>query len=255
MARHEWSREERLLAFYLYCSLPFGRLHKSNKDVISVAEAISRTPSAVAMKACNFASLDPALDRSGLGNVSNADRELWDSFQSDSQEIADEAEKIYEHKVVAEKNDDLNEKREGLYKRHDGPTEAVREVRVRRVQGFFRRCLLVSYNGKCALSGMGISDLLVASHIIPWSVNESRRADPTNGILLNSLYDRAFDEGLITFDEDMCVLISEQLQCELSLNDRVNRMFDVVGQQLMMPDRFLPDAEAIYFHRKNIFKN
>ncbi len=44
--------------------------------------------------------------------------------------------------------------------------------------------------------------LLVASHIIPWSRNEEHRLDPLNGIALNSLHDKAFDAGLITFDEN-----------------------------------------------------
>jgi hypothetical protein len=74
--RRDWNRDEQPLALRLYCLLPFGKLHQSNQDVISIANAIERSPSAVAMKACNFASLDPALDRRGLGNVSRADIEL-----------------------------------------------------------------------------------------------------------------------------------------------------------------------------------
>ena len=46
-----------------------------------------------------------------------------------------------------------------------------------------------------------VPELLNASHIIPWSKDIARRADPCNGIALNALYDRAFDRGLITFDE------------------------------------------------------
>ena len=102
MSHKKWNTDEQLLALRLYCALPFGKLHQSNPEVIAVANAIGRTPSAVAMKACNFASLDPALDRKGLGNVSRADEELWVSFQRDSDAVASQAEVVFE-KLVGSK--------------------------------------------------------------------------------------------------------------------------------------------------------
>ena len=56
--------------------------------------------------------------------------------------------------------------------------------------------------------------LLNASHIIPWNVNVERRADPRNGIALNALYDRAFDRGLITFDEGLRLVVSGRLKAK-----------------------------------------
>ena len=53
--------DELLLTLHLYCRTPFGKLHQTNPEIIKLAQIIGRTPSAVAMKACNFASLDPAL--------------------------------------------------------------------------------------------------------------------------------------------------------------------------------------------------
>ena len=53
---------------------------------------------AVAMKACNFASLDPqqqARSIKALGNVSRADRELWKAFFTDSEAVAQGAEAAY----------------------------------------------------------------------------------------------------------------------------------------------------------------
>src|SRR6266705_3386409 len=75
-----WSRDELLACFNLYCRIPFGKLHKGNPEIIEAAKAFHRTPSAVAMKLVNFASFDPA-QRSrnvkGLVNVSRQDRALW----------------------------------------------------------------------------------------------------------------------------------------------------------------------------------
>ena len=55
----KWTREHRLIALNLYCKLPFGKLHKDNPIIKEVAAKMGRTPSSLAMKLCNFASLDP----------------------------------------------------------------------------------------------------------------------------------------------------------------------------------------------------
>src|SRR2546423_8851571 len=97
--RENWTRDELLVAFRLYCQTHFGKLHQRNPEIIELSQLLGRTPSAVAMKACNFASLDPvqkARNISALGNVSRADRELWESFERHSEAIAAEAETAYE---------------------------------------------------------------------------------------------------------------------------------------------------------------
>ena len=80
----------------------------------------------------------------------------------------------------------------------------VREVKTRVNQNVFRKIVLANYNGKCALTGIDISELLVACHIIPWSENEQERLNPENGICLSSLYDKAFDKGLIIYRRERC---------------------------------------------------
>ena len=138
-------------ALRLYCQLPFGQLHQRNPEVIAVANAINRTPSAVAMKACNFASLDPVIKQRGLGNVSCSDRELWDEFQQDSEVIADLAEATYQQVVV-------NNEIAATIEKPSGPTESIREIKTRRVQSFFRKSVLISYGNQCAINGLKISE-------------------------------------------------------------------------------------------------
>ena len=93
-----WSRNELLVVFRLYCQTPFGKLHQHNPDIIQLANSIERTPSAVAMKACNFASLDPvqqARNISALGNVSRADKQLWEDFNNNAELTVAEAEEAF----------------------------------------------------------------------------------------------------------------------------------------------------------------
>src|SRR5690606_10708269 len=205
-----WQEDELLLTLHLYCRLPFGKLHQSNPDVIQIAQVIGRTPSAVAMKACNFASLDPALTQKGLHGASKADRALWDAFMANSTEVAEKAESLFELRV--EQQTPVFTPSEKPVNFPTGATESMREVKVRRVQRFFRQAVLESYNNRCAISGLAIPELLVASHIIPWAEDESRRADPTNGIALNALYDKAFDRHLISFDSDFRLVLSPTLE-------------------------------------------
>jgi hypothetical protein len=92
-----WTKEQLKLAFHLYCQLPFGRLHSRNPEIIQLATLIGRTPSAVAMKLVNFASLDPAIvnsGRSGLGNASALDKEVWEEFHADWEKLAVECEQL-----------------------------------------------------------------------------------------------------------------------------------------------------------------
>jgi putative restriction endonuclease len=41
--------------------------------------------------------------------------------------------------------------------------------------------ILANYSTKCAITGIDIPELL-ASHIVPWSINENERLNPENGI-------------------------------------------------------------------------
>lgn len=253
MSRHgkKWTREETLLAFEVYCRLPFGQLHRSTPAIIELADALGRTPSSIAMKACNFASLDPQhADRGvvGLVNRGKLEEEIWQEFSRDSVSIVSE--------IFAAK-DNLNrepdEAREAATP--DGPTEVERTFKVRRLQGFFRDAVLANYSQRCGLSGLALPDLLTASHIIPWSVSAERRCDPRNGISLNALYDRAFDRGLFTFSESLEVVLSVRLtrpagRCGLL----AGVLEELEGRRLEVPERFAPDPEALGYHRKHVFK-
>lgn len=248
---NNWQEDELLLTLHLYCRNAFGKLHKTNPDIIQLAQIIGRTPSAVAMKACNFASLDPALAQKGLAGASKADRDLWNAFMQNATEIADKAEALYETRVLH--TEPITPETEKPLVFPTGPTETIREVKVRRVQRFFRQTVLESYNNRCAISGLAIPELLVASHIIPWAEDESRRADPTNGIALNALYDKAFDRHLISFDEDFRLVLSDSIKANAQNSFAKEHFIKIQGKSITFPYRFNPSETWISFHRSNIF--
>ena len=96
---------------------------------------------------------------------------------------------------------------------HLGDTEAERAQKVRIGQARFRDALLNYWNGTCPLTGITNPELLRASHIIPWTKCESdqERLNVHNGLLLSSLWDAAFDAGLVTFDDEGRVIASPNL--------------------------------------------
>lgn len=251
MPRKNWTREELLITFNLYCRTPFGRLHRSNPEIILLASKIGRTPSAVAMKLVNFASFDPvhqARGIQGLSNVSQADRQIWDEFNANPERLAFESQAAFNEIIlgIREPND------EGTLP--IGPTEAIRPVRVRLVQHFFRESVLASYDYRCSICELSLLKLLTASHIIPWSQNVERRADPRNGLALCALHDRAFDRGLIALDDSFQVLLSDEAKVETSSRLHLVALQEAEGKRISLPKRFSPDPMALAYHRKEIFR-
>ena len=96
-------------------------------------------------------------------------------------------------------------------------------------------------------------ELLNASHIIPWKADTTRRADPCNGIALNALYDRAFDRGLISFDESLRVLVSPRLKGTPMPSLPRQAFLALEGRAIRLPQRFAPDVAAMEYHRAHVF--
>lgn len=258
-----WTESETLAAFRLYCSTPFGKLHQRNPEIIQLAERLGRTPSAVGMKACNFASLDPA-HRSrgvtGLPNRSKVGEAIWERFMADSAAVVLDAEAAWE--AVGMPSDDaqaLDPAGSGPdpepISGPEGPTQTTATRSVRLLQAFFRRTVLTGYGHRCALTGLAHPALLVASHIIPWSADEARRADPRNGLCLNALADKAFDRGLITLNDDLAVVLGPSLRDPETGGTLAEHLAGWEGRRLRLPERFEPDGEAVRWHRGRVFES
>lgn len=253
--RKPWTRDELLVAFNLYCRTPFGRLHHGNPDIIALAQRIGRSPGSVAMKLCNFASLDPIHRRrkiAGLKNASAADRQIFAEFDADWQSLAATSElaaqRLKFRPLDLEPGSSTSELAATA-----AETETIRTVRTRRMQSLFRATVLAGYDMACAISGINIPALLQASHIIPWSREVQRRLDPRNGIALSALHDRAFDRGLITFDDQLRVAISPKLRVKKPTDLHRQALLSIEGQPLRLPTRYAPDPAALDYHRQHIF--
>lgn len=254
MTTNRWTKEQLKLAFYLYCQLPFGKLHQRNPEIIKLANLIGRTPSAVAMKLVNFASLDPAITgtgRTGLGNASSMDREVWEEFHADWEKLAVECEMLRRNfdagvPTIDEADEQL------VPEDFTGETrKVITEQRIK--QNFFRRAVLSSYHGRCCMSGLSEPRLLIASHIVPWSKDKANRLNPSNGLCLSAIHDRAFDKGLITLSDAFEVIVSDELK-ERS-DPFINKVIlPLQGKPIELPERFLPDAAFIARHRQEVFQ-
>lgn len=261
----KWTREHLLLALNLYCKLPFGRLHKDNPLIIEVAQKMGRTPSSLAMKLCNFASLDPvqrARGIMGLQSTAKNDREMWSEFQSGIDALGPESEQLLHDLFTLDDHreiDFLQRDRVRIEPSHkviapSGPTESLATVKVRRGQQFFRQTVLNVYGVSCCISGINVPRLLVASHIKPWRDFPNERLDPRNGLCLSSLHDAAFDAGLLTLDENLRVILSKKLKSFFPQPALEQSFVPFEGQPIRLPDKLAePDPEFLYFHRREIF--
>ena len=73
--------------------------------------------------------------------------------------------------------------------------------------------MIKKFDNKCAVTGINVEEILIASHIIPWRhSNDDERLDVDNGILLSPLYDSLFDKNLISFEDNGKIIISEKVQ-------------------------------------------
>jgi putative restriction endonuclease len=207
----------------LYFTLPFGQMHARNPTIIEVAQLLGRTPSSLAMKLVNFASLDPeqrARGIRGLAGHSRTDELVWNEFSSNWDQMT-----------------------------------LLSEAKLQSMQSFFRKVVVAAYGSRCCITGNPVEGLLVASHILPWVDFPAERLNPRNGLCLAAHFDRAFDRGLISFDDHIRLTLSPTLR-RYCPNDAIESEFmRREGQPLTCPERFSPDTDFLAYHRSRIFRS
>lgn len=128
-------------------------------------------------------------------------------------------------------------------------TEAERLVVQRVGQDIFRQGLMEYWEGRCAITGLAIPELLRASHIKPWAdcATDAERLDVYNGLLLAPHLDALFDQGFITVADDGKVVISTAL--------------DALARKLFRADEsnswHVPvtgHRAYLHWHRERVFK-
>jgi hypothetical protein len=128
-------------------------------------------------------------------------------------------------------------------------TEAERLVVQRVGQDIFRQGLLDYWEGRCAITGLAVPELLRASHIKPWAACETdaERLDVYNGLLLAPHLDAAFDQGFITVSDSGEVVVSPALDVDAR---------QLLGLETPTSVRAPLDGHRAYlqWHRERVFQ-
>lgn len=254
MPNKPWSREELILVFNLYLKIPFGKFHQTTKEVVELANLMeNRNANAVSMRLSNFASVDPYHQNRGVKGLVGGKKQvqpIWDEFHDNKEELFYESERILaqlQKTTIEKKYKKVLEGTENL----EGKTK-LREVKTRINQNVFRDIVLANFNRKCAITGFNNPDFLIASHILPWSKDKENRLNPQNGLLLNSLHDRAFENGYLGINEKYKILICSDFKN--SKDEFIQNYFNVYHKkELNRPERFLPDIRFLEKHMEEKF--
>ena len=246
----------------VYHKLTFGQLHARQPVIVDLAKKLDRGANSVAMKLCNLASLDPALQLRGIRGLPGAsalDRAVWTEFHADLNETAPASEEALRNLFKAKATTELEVLPKVGIRTRKRPnielTETIATVKQRLGQEYFRDAVLNNFGGRCGVTGLALRELLIASHILPWSSYPAERLNVQNGISLSRLHDAAFDCGLIAFDDDLRLLLSPRLKAELSQRSAEENFGAYAGESLQIPDdAALPDASFLARHRADIFR-
>lgn len=201
------------------------------------------------MRMRNFQYLDPQANeggKKGLAHTAKTDKMIFEEFQNDWATLSHEAENILKLDIF----EGTPEKGAKLL------SSLTDRNKVSRERSSFRKYVYAAYNEKCCITGLEIASLLRASHIKPFNKckNSSERTDPHNGLLLNVLYDDAFDKGLITVDKNYKIRVSNTVKSH-SDNEFTKRLLvDIEGNKILLPRGFYPNPEYLEYHNDVIFK-
>ena len=250
----KWTSRETLMAFVLYWALPTKDIRATNSDVSTLANVIGRSPGAVKAKLGNISSHDEqrvSEGKVGLPHSASAETEIWDRYKAEGDFLITEGINLLDQAVKSQGVTSASPSFVAI-SLPEG-TERLTTVLVRVNQQYFRNTLLENYEHRCCVTGLKVDQLLVASHIKPWSDADpaSERLAADNGLLLNAFHDKAFDKGLMTIDYDCRIRISSKVK-----KDDVTRrwLFDYEGESIKMPRRCRPRREFIEYYNDVVFQ-
>ncbi|MGI6074599.1 MAG: HNH endonuclease [Fermentimonas sp.] len=250
---NKWTREETIVAFNLYCKIPFKSCSKTHPMIIKYANILGRTPSALNMKIGNIGRLDPDLKEHGIVGLTHGAKmegKVWEEFYGNPELIAFESEKI----IAKLSNLDIEVASEINLDNLPQGKERLVEVKQRINQSFFRSSVMSAYNYRCCISGVNAIELLEACHIVDWSHDDRNRMNPKNGICMNSFFHKAYDKHLLGITPDMQIIVSEELQSSCTEESFLSYLKDINGRSILLPDKFLPQKDLLEIHYENFRK-
>ncbi len=127
----------------------------------------------------------------------------------------------------------------------------IMEINARQKQSLFRKKVLANFRHRCCLSNVREDNFLIASHIIPWSVRIETRLDPSNGLCLFYVYDKLFNDGYFSLNDDLRVVVTSQVS---SLSSEIRDILtSIKAQKIRAPSNFPVSLSYISYHQKNVF--
>lgn len=116
----------------------------------------------------------------------------------------------------------------------------------------FNARVLNAYGNRCAFSGTQLK-LVDAAHILPVSYDESTD-DTSNGIALSALYHRAFDRGLVTFNDKYQIIVNEKklkVLKEIGFDGGMERFLDDLRPVIHVPPAISDRPHVDYVNKAN----
>jgi putative restriction endonuclease len=250
-----WTKDELILVFNLYLKLPFGKMHTRTPEIVEMARLTGRTVNSIAIRLTNFAACDPYHQNRGVKGMVGGIKQcqpIWDEFAENKELLLFQSERILAEKENLSIETKFDKFLQDLKDIKGEEKERVVKTRVN--QQVFRQIVMANYAGKCAISGIDLPELLFASHIIPWSKNETERLNPENGICFSALYDKAFDSGLIGLNEKYEVLVSKKLKRQTPKDYYGEYFSRLEKSKLTLPQKYRPRKEFLQYHLDEIFE-
>ena len=148
--------------------------------------------------------------------------------------------------------DEVEAFRKQIEQKNYGVTDSHATVKTRgSAQKAFADAVKPNYGFRCAITSIKTKDFLVASHIVPWSKDQSIRLDPSNGICLSLLVDRAFEKGYLLIEDDLTICIDlEKVGDDQALQEL---LMPYNGKKLNAPAENKPKPDYLQRRRAMFF--
>jgi putative restriction endonuclease len=248
--RKKWTYLETALCLYAYMNagrkVPTG----ANHLIAELSKLTLRTKDSIILKTANFRSLDHSVLSKGMSHVSKLDRLVWLTLERSPQRLQRIWDETLNDRYAKKKLSDGDD-RVAFNPIATGVTK--RAINTRIGQEALRSLTLENYNYACSFCGLDYPDILIASHIVPWSKRADIRGDPRNVICLCANHDRAFDRGILSIDNEYKILVSKGIK-RYAQTDAI--FGSISGNKILLPSdkRLWPDKNFLRYHRKKIFQ-
>ena len=117
-------------------------------------------------------------------------------------------------------------------------------------QRVFSKAVKANYGFKCAITNISTKHFLVASHIVPWSADQSIRLDPANGICLSVLMDKAFEDGFILIGDDLTIRLNAE---KIGEDVELRKLLEPYNGESIKPPKEHPPKKEYLERRRKLF--